>query len=58
MVERESHIGDKISKGKCRYIRRLETNAERFAHMARSRWGIENSLHYAVALPKPPSAKT
>lgn len=48
MVERERHIGDKISTEKCYYISSLETNAERFAHMVRSHWGIENSLHWVL----------
>jgi predicted transposase YbfD/YdcC len=48
MVESERHVADKISKEKRYYISSVDADAKAFATVARSHWGIENSLHWCL----------
>lgn len=48
MVERERHIGEKISTETTYYITSIGANAQEFAKAVRGHWGIENSLHWVL----------
>jgi predicted transposase YbfD/YdcC len=48
MVEAERFIGDKLSVETRYYLSSLENDAEVLNGAARSHWGVENSLHWAL----------
>lgn len=48
MVERERHIGDKVSVESAFYISCLPSDAGIIEKAARSHWGVENSLHWVL----------
>jgi predicted transposase YbfD/YdcC len=48
MVERERHIGERISSETSYYITSLDDDAEQFAQAVRGHWAIENSLHWVL----------
>lgn len=48
MVERERHIGEKITCETHFYISSLTCDAKKFGYVVRNHWGIENSLHWTL----------
>jgi len=48
MIESVREIDDKISTEKRYYIGSIPANAERFGHVVRNHWGIENKLHWQL----------
>jgi predicted transposase YbfD/YdcC len=50
MMKRERSIGGKVSTETAYYISSLPPKAEQIAVVARSHWGIENSLHWVLDL--------
>jgi predicted transposase YbfD/YdcC len=48
MVERKTIRGDKESYEKQYYISSLEADAEKFHHLVRNHWSIENQLHWVL----------
>ena len=48
MVERKTIRGEKTSHEKQYYISSLEADAEKFHHLVRNHWSIENQLHWVL----------
>jgi predicted transposase YbfD/YdcC len=48
MVERKTIKGNKTSLEKQYYISSLDANAEKFHHLVRNHWSIENQLHWVL----------
>lgn len=47
-VERECHIGDKVTIDQRCFISSIEADAPLFAQAVRHHWGIENQLHWRL----------
>ena len=48
MVERECHVGDKVTLEQRHFINSFAADARLFAHAVRNHWGIENKLHWRL----------
>ncbi len=47
-IRRRREVGAKLTTENAYYLLSTPLSAERFAHVARSHWGIENSLHWVL----------
>lgn len=47
-IERERHVGEKVSVETAYYISSRPADAEKLSQAARAHWGIENSCHWVI----------